>query len=458
MQLIQETDWRVRFQLAFSLGAMSDEAALQGLARIARQDSADRWMRAAVLSSVPERSHRLLALLMQQPGNVSSGLVQQLAQVTGVRNRRGEIDVVLEAAVGAQSSSWQRVTVLGLAAGLARHDIRWAKLVPQASAGVQKMLQQLVEEAVQVSGDNNLPISQRRQAIDFLGSASFTVAGPVLPKFLATEQPSDLQLAAVRALSTFDAPLVAQIFVDHWASATPALRGEMMNGMFRRTSRIKTLLAAIESKTVRATDVDSSYREQLRTHRDREIRAQAAKLFVPPAARLEVLKQYQASLALTANVANGRKTYERGCMTCHRLGDQGKAVGPNLAFTKNKRPGELLTHVLDPNREVEPSFMQYNVVDRQGRIYTGMIATETASSITVRRAEAASDTILRADIDEVVNSGKSVMPEGLEQKISLQQMADLLSYLRQIQYDLGTEAGLIEEPQKGLPAAKPGQP
>jgi hypothetical protein len=87
-----------------------------------------------------------------------------------------------------------------------------------------------------------------------------------------------------------------------------------------------------------------------------------------------------------------------------------------------------------------------------------MIATETASSITIRRAEAATDTILRVDIEEVINSGKSVMPEGLEQKVSLQQMADLLSYLRQIQYDLGTEAGLVEEPQKRSPAAKPGQP
>ena len=458
LEMVDESEMRIRFQLAFSLGAMSEEAALQGLATIVRQDSADRWMRAAVLSSVPERSHRLLALLMQQPGTVSSGLVQQLAQVTGVRNRPQEIDAVLEAAVQVKRSSWQRVIVLGLADGLARHDIRWPKLVPQASAAVQKMLRQLVEEAVRAAADNKLAIAQRRQAIEFLGSASFTVARQVLPKFLASQESSDLQLAAVRALSSFAEPVVAEIFVDHWASATPALRAEMINGMFRRTPRIKILLAAIEDRKIRATDVDSSYREQLRAHRDREIRTRAAKLFVPPAARLEVLKRYQASLALTGNVTAGRKTYERVCMTCHRLGDQGKAVGPNLAFTKNKRPGELLTHILDPNREVEPSFMQYNVVDRQGRIYTGMIATETASSITVRRAEAASDTILRADIDEVINSGKSVMPEGLEQKVSLQQMADLIGYLRQIQYDLGTAAGLVEEPQKGLPAAKPGQP
>ena len=351
LEMVDETEMRIRFQLAFSLGAMSEEAALQGLATIVRQDSADRWMRAAVLSSVPERSHRLLALLMQQPGNVSSGLIQQLAQVTGVRNRPEEIGAVLEAAVQIKRSSWQRVIVLGLADGLARHDIRWPKLVPQASAAVQEMLRQLVEEAVRAAADNKLATAQRRQAIEFLGSASFTGARQVLPKFLASQESSDLQLAAVRALSTFAEPVVAEIFVDHWASATPALRAEMINGMFRRTPRIRILLAAIENKTIRATDVDSSYREQLRTHRDREIRARAAKLFVSPAARLEVLKRYQASLALTGNVTAGRKTYERVCMTCHRLGDQGKAVGPNLAFTKNKRPGELLTHILDPNRE-----------------------------------------------------------------------------------------------------------
>ena len=458
LAMVDETEMRIRFQLAFSLGAITEEVALEGLAAIARQDSADRWMRAAVLSSVSGRSHQLLALLLKRPDEVSSGLVQQLAQVTGVRNRQEEIDAVLEAAVHVKRSSWQRVIVSGLAAGLARHDIRWPEFAPQASRAVQTMLRKLVEEAVQAAGDNKLTTSQRRQAIEFLGSASFAVARPVLPQLLATQQPSDVQLAAARALSTFDEQGIADIFVDHWASATPALRAEILNGMFRRTSRIRFLLAAIDNKAIRATDIDSSYQEQLRTHRDQVIRDRAVKLFVPPAARLAVLKRYQASLALTGAAAAGRKTYERVCMTCHRLGDQGKAVGPNLAFTKNKQPAELLTHILDPNREVEPSFVQYNVVDRQGRIYTGMIATETASSITIRRAEAATDTILRVDIEEVINSGKSVMPEGLEQKVSLQQMADLLSYLRQIQYDLGTEAGLVEEPQKRSPAAKPGQP
>ena len=439
---------RERFQLAFSLGAVKNDAALQALATIARKDSADRWMRTAVLSSVPDRAHLLLAELLRDPANLSSSLVHQLAQISGVRNRRQEVQAVLATAAAQESRSWQRAIVLGLATGLARQKVRWPELVPGAPVAVEEMLEELVAEAIQVSGDKNASLAQRRQAIELLGTASFEVAQSTLPRFLESLQPSELQSAAVRALASFPEPTIAQVFVDHWQSATPAVRQEMIAGMFGRSDRIGTLLAAIESGAVRPTDLDSSRREQLRSHRDRRIRARAAKLFVAPAARRDVLKRYEASLSLKGNLTQGRKTYERVCMACHRLGDQGKALGPNLALTSNKRPAELLTHILDPNREVEPSFIQYNVVDRRGRIYTGMIATETATSITVRRPENAADTILRTEIDQIVNSGKSVMPEGLEQKINLQQMADLLRYLRDIQYDLGTEAGMVEEPQK----------
>ena len=457
VSMANDRNVRVRFQLAFSLGAARSNNTLEALATIARQDSADRWMRAAVLSSVPDRSHQLLARLLRDPGDVSSSLIQQLAQVTGVRNRPREVLAVLEAAAASKSGGWQRVIVLGLSTGLARHDLRWPDLVKGAPAAVGEMLGNLVQDAIETSGDANASVSRRRQAIEVLGTVRFDVARRSLPEFLESQQPSELQAAAVRSLASFPEPVIGEIFVEHWQSATPALRQQMIRSIFGHTDRIRTLLAAIESDAVRATDLDTSQREQLRSHRDRAIRARAAKLFVPPAARHEVLKRYEASLSLSGNSTPGRKTYERVCMTCHRLGDQGKAVGPNLALTRNKRPEELLVHILDPNREVEPSYVQYNVVDQRGRIYTGMIATETATAITIRRAEAATDTVLRVEIDQVFNSGKSVMPEGLEQKINLQQMADLLSYLRDIQYDLGTEAGMVEEPRKSPSPLKPGK-
>jgi putative heme-binding domain-containing protein len=67
-----------------------------------------------------------------------------------------------------------------------------------------------------------------------------------------------------------------------------------------------------------------------------------------------------------------------------------------------------------------------------GRSITGMITTETATSITIRRADGTSETVLRVNIDELRSTGLSFMPEGLEKQIDLQSMADLLAYLNSI--------------------------
>jgi putative heme-binding domain-containing protein len=58
-----------------------------------------------------------------------------------------------------------------------------------------------------------------------------------------------------------------------------------------------------------------------------------------------------------------------------------------------------------------------------------MIAGETATSVTLKRQENATDTILRADIEQLKSTGQSIMPEGLEKQLDRQAMADLIAYL-----------------------------
>ena len=88
--------------------------------------------------------------------------------------------------------------------------------------------------------------------------------------------------------------------------------------------------------------------------------------------------------------------------------------------------------MLDPNREVLPKFITYIVVTDAGLTVTGMITAETATSITIRRPDSTSETILRVNIDELRSTGMSFMPEGLEKSISHQEMADLLAYLMSV--------------------------
>ena len=67
---------------------------------------------------------------------------------------------------------------------------------------------------------------------------------------------------------------------------------------------------------------------------------------------------------------------------------------------------------------------------KKGQSLTGLIAAETASSITLRRGEKAEDTILRSQIDEIKGTSKSLMPDGLEMQLSKQDVADVIAYLQ----------------------------
>jgi putative membrane-bound dehydrogenase-like protein len=143
--------------------------------------------------------------------------------------------------------------------------------------------------------------------------------------------------------------------------------------------------------------------------------------------------RYQTALGLAADRGRGEAVFERECMGCHRLGERGHAVGPNLASVQRRTPEEILVHILDPNREVAPEFLEYTVALKDGRVLSGVIAAETATSVTLKRAQEAEDTVLRQEIDEISSTGRSLMPEGLESQIGPQEMADLLAFLLELQ-------------------------
>ena len=93
---------------------------------------------------------------------------------------------------------------------------------------------------------------------------------------------------------------------------------------------------------------------------------------------------------------------------------------------------------MDPNREVQPNYVSYLVVDTSGRSTTGLVLAETAASVTLARDKGVTETIQKQDIDVMKSTGQSLMPEGLEKTIPPEQMADLLEFLKSVQYDIGT--------------------
>ena len=117
------------------------------------------------------------------------------------------------------------------------------------------------------------------------------------------------------------------------------------------------------------------------------------------------------------------------CFQCHGESPGHPRVGPNLGILEDRSPDTLLINILDPNRDVKPIYVGYTVVTNDGQDYSGVIASETASSVTIRNP-AGEATLLRKNIKSLASSGQSLMPDGLEAGINERQMADLIAFLQ----------------------------
>jgi putative heme-binding domain-containing protein len=206
----------------------------------------------------------------------------------------------------------------------------------------------------------------------------------------------------------------------------------VIDGLLHSSTRLGDLFDAIESREVSRSEIERDVKQLLMNHPNTTVRKRGRKLFEAdlPGDRAKIVAAYRPALSRAGDAGRGRTVYERRCATCHRFGATGHAVGPDLVSVQNKAPADLLIAILDPSREAQPNFVAYTLVTRQGAVYNGLIAAESASGVTLRRAEGKEDHILRSQIDELVSTGKSLMPEGLEKDISPDQMADLIAFIK----------------------------
>ena len=180
---------------------------------------------------------------------------------------------------------------------------------------------------------------------------------------------------------------------------------------------------------------DPARRAQLLNHPDGKIkdRAKAILAAEPNSDRRRVVAEFADVLQLEGDRTRGETLFAKHCLQCHTVQHVGKAVGPELVGVRKRERVALLEDLLNPNAALSPAYVNYVVATKSGQVVTGIIVSETASNITLRRPEAAEDTIPRDDIEEIRSTGQSLMPEGIEKSLTRQELADLIEYLKQIQ-------------------------
>ncbi|MEO1990981.1 MAG: c-type cytochrome, partial [Pirellulales bacterium] len=155
---------------------------------------------------------------------------------------------------------------------------------------------------------------------------------------------------------------------------------------------------------------------------------------IRPADRGKVLSKYQMSLSMQGDVKRGQGIFLKNCASCHQVGEHGVNVGPDISDSRTQKPAQYLVHILDPNRTIDANYFAYTLVRSDGRILTGLITSEAGQSVTLRQQDGKDTTLVRDEIASVSTAGVSLMPVGFERTITPQQMADLITFLKEWRY------------------------
>lgn len=459
-KMIAQTDDphpRIRFQAAFSLGESRDSRAVKSLAKLARASSSDPWIRTAILSSANRLASDLLTeLLLDEPFAATADgrqFITQLIFIVGARNQTSEVLQLLEqlARYGPRPELSSQQFLVELGRGLKQSGARLESEsgMPIAAAAY---LRDSLQNARTTARDETSDVELRQNAIELLSFVTFTESRETLIDLLDVRQPAAVQIAAVRALADHADSGVGTLLLDHWPEYAPDVRGAVTSALLGRAERTRQFLEAALAGNVSLAYLDTTQRSLLIEHPDSAVQSLAKKIFASTTgSRDEVISSYAAKMDIDADNRRGEAVFRRECMVCHKIGDIGREVGPDLTSAASRDSDALLVHVLDPNRNVLPNYENYLCIDSDGRVTTGMLTAQTATSITLVRQENETTTILRTNIDELTNTGKSLMPEGFEQNITGEEMADLIAFLQSSQVpeaatplDIGTSPGMVE--------------
>jgi putative heme-binding domain-containing protein len=206
--------------------------------------------------------------------------------------------------------------------------------------------------------------------------------------------------------------------------------------------RTQLLLDEIAAGRIKGGVIDPIHANLLLAHKEAAIRERAKKVIASavPADREKVLKEYQPALKMAAEPARGQLVFKNRCSICHKIGDIGVQFAPDISDSRERKPEQLLTDILQPNRAVDSNYYSYTATTVDGRVHTGVLSAETSTSVTLKQQEGKTETLRRDEIEDLRNSGISFMPEGLEKDIPMQDMADLIAFIKNWRY-LDSAAG-----------------
>lgn len=434
-KLAQDSSSAVRFQVALAASPDTDL-----LASLATSDADNPWMRLAILSGLGESPAKLLTSLCQlypqvlkKPSLHQQVLLQEVAELVGASNKSEEIHAACQLLQEYPSASLPLLA--GLSDGLARHHQSLLTKLQDAESPLHVYLpivNQLLEAAARSAADPATAEASRLQAFRLVLRLHPTGGPALVEQFLGADQSPAMHAAAAWGLGELGNTNLTSTLLERWGSFPLNTRRELLVALARKPILVKLLLDSVEAGTISVKEIDFTTREAVLRVPQPELQTRAAKLLKTEenADRVAVIKKYQESLTLTGDSRQGAQLFSQHCLGCHQMKGKGSRVGPELSGIASRPKGALLVDILSPSQEVSPDFLNYIVVTKEGQVFAGLLAADTAVGVRLRRQQAGEDFIARDNIEELRVNNKSLMPDGFEEKLSPQDFASLLEFLQ----------------------------
>jgi putative heme-binding domain-containing protein len=328
------------------------------------------------------------------------------------RSSTGRHDILLDAIDAAMQAMHQpdqiEIAVAALHA-LARAAARQGMSLDRA-AGVDRLAilrRQLEEILASRTKPSALP--------DTIGLLSYLPdSEPLLTSLAQPTQDQSIRVAAMGALAKQQGSDPWPPLLDGFSAETPVIRRALVDGLLANFERTKLLLDAIEAGQIKTSELDVAHVNRLTNHRDGGVKQRARELLAAatPQDRAQALADYQPVLQMNGDALRGQAVFEKNCAACHKIGETGVNVAPDISDSRTKTAAQLLTDILQPNRAIDNNYVGYNVRLVDGTVQTGILTAETATSITLRQQGGKDAVIPRSEIEELKSTGQSLMPEG----------------------------------------------
>ncbi|MFL5245345.1 MAG: PVC-type heme-binding CxxCH protein [Gemmataceae bacterium] len=277
------------------------------------------------------------------------------------------------------------------------------------------------------------PSARREKALQTLIFKQKPDLLPLLKELLGDK---DLRASAIRGLAAFTDDKIPSLLLHHYSSFTPSEKADVIQTLASRPAYALALLDAIEKGRIPRTDVSAFAARQMVELKNKQVSERVAKVWgtVRSSSQDKVAQMAKYKAMLTpdylrpADVSNGRVVFSKTCASCHRLFDEGARIGPELTGSQRANLDYFLENVLDPSAVVAKEYQMSLVELNSGRVITGIIKDENEQSITVQ-TEKEAIVVPKKEIESRTQSPVSMMPEGLLDKLTKEEVRDLVSYL-----------------------------